>query len=63
LVNCSFAADSPGFPTWPKQTAKKLQNLKNEFVKFYIVLQERIKHMNVKFELLWQNREAAEWNL
>jgi len=40
--------------------AKKLQNLKNEFVKINRVLQETIKHINVKFELLCRlNREAA----
>ena len=50
---------SSDFLLRPKQTAKKLQNLKNEFVKLYIVLQERIKHMNVKFELLWQNRGSC----
>ena len=40
--------------------AKKLQNLKNEFVKIYRVLREIIKHINVKFELLRLNREATE---
>ena len=39
--------------------AKKLQNLKNEFVKIYRVLREIIKHINVKFELLCRPEQGS----